>query len=110
MLPSRVILRRFLVAIALAVGSASPLLADDPLRIGTITIHALDVYSESEARRGAVYRLADTLHIETHTVTQTNTLANRATPSRSRSSLSLAKVRRMVLRPLPLTKNGAPGM
>lgn len=67
MLPSRVILRRFLVAIALAVGSASPLLADDPLRIGTITIHALDVYSESEARRGAVYRLADTLHIETHT-------------------------------------------
>jgi outer membrane protein assembly factor BamA len=58
-------LRCFLAAIVLAAGSASPLLADEGLRIGTISIHTLDVYSESEARRGAVYQLADTLHIET---------------------------------------------
>src|SRR5262245_57842231 len=37
------------------------------------------------------------------------TRASRATPSRIRASGSLAKVRRMVLRPLPSTKNGAPG-
>ena len=35
-------------------------------RIGTITIHALDVYSSEEAARGRFYRLADKLHAETH--------------------------------------------
>lgn len=35
------------------------------LRVGTITIEPLDVYSPSEAAHGAVYRLADRLHIET---------------------------------------------
>jgi len=37
------------------------------------------------------------------------TRASLATPSRMRSSGSLAKVSRRVLRPLPSTKNGAPG-
>src|SRR5205085_12571767 len=36
-----------------------------PLRIGTITIHALDVYSCDEAGKGWVYRVADRLHIDT---------------------------------------------
>ena len=35
------------------------------LRIGTITVHALDVYSGAEAARGKFYRLADRLHFET---------------------------------------------
>src|SRR5258706_13523296 len=35
------------------------------LRIGTITIHPLDVYSNDEARHGPLYQLADRLHIET---------------------------------------------
>jgi outer membrane protein assembly factor BamA len=35
------------------------------LRIGTVTIEPLDVYSQTEAQRGSVYRLADRLHIET---------------------------------------------
>ena len=38
---------------------------EPPLRIGTITIHPLDVYSSDEARHGALYKLADRLHIET---------------------------------------------
>src|SRR2546421_10552183 len=37
------------------------------------------------------------------------TRANRAMPSRIRASGSLAKGRRMVLRPLAATKNGRPG-
>lgn len=36
------------------------------MRVGTITVRPLDVYSASEARRGPFYRLADRLHIETH--------------------------------------------
>ena len=36
-----------------------------PLRIGTITIRPLDVYSSDEASHGALYQLADRLHIET---------------------------------------------
>src|SRR6266536_1754496 len=37
------------------------------------------------------------------------TAANREMPSRIRSSGSFANVNRIVLRPLPSTKNGAPG-
>jgi Omp85 superfamily domain/Surface antigen variable number repeat len=37
----------------------------DVLRIGTIAIRGLDVYSESEAERGAFYRATDRLHVET---------------------------------------------
>ncbi len=40
--------------------------ADRPLRIGKITIEALDVYSRDEEQHGYFYRLADRLHIETH--------------------------------------------
>ena len=36
-----------------------------PLRIGTITIRALDVYSADEAAHGRFYRIADKLHVET---------------------------------------------
>ena len=38
---------------------------DAPLRIGTIVIETLDVYSNPEARHGFVYRAANDLHIET---------------------------------------------
>jgi hypothetical protein len=37
----------------------------DPLRVGKITIEALDVYSRAEQEHGYFYRLADRLHIET---------------------------------------------
>jgi hypothetical protein len=40
--------------------------AQEALRIGKITVRALDVYSPEEAQRGPAYRLADRLHIETH--------------------------------------------
>jgi hypothetical protein len=36
-----------------------------PLRIGTITIRPLNVYSDDEARHGELYQLADRLHIDT---------------------------------------------
>ncbi|MCU1347938.1 MAG: uncharacterized protein JWO56_968, partial [Acidobacteria bacterium] len=36
-----------------------------PPRIGTVTIRSLDVYSEGEASRGLLYRMADRLHFET---------------------------------------------
>lgn len=36
------------------------------LRIGTISIETLDVYSSDEATRGRFYQLADKLHSETH--------------------------------------------
>ncbi len=35
------------------------------LRIGKITIEPIDVFSSGEAQRGALYRLADRLHIQT---------------------------------------------
>lgn len=38
---------------------------EPPLRIGTVTIRPLDVYSNEEAGHGRLYRLADRLHIET---------------------------------------------
>jgi hypothetical protein len=55
-----------LVSLALLV-LPFPARADAPptLRIGTITIRALDVYSPEEARKGAPYRLADRVHMET---------------------------------------------
>lgn len=56
-------LRLLFAAIALA--TVLPLCAQQPLHIGTITIHALDVYSHEEAAHGSVYRLADRLHKET---------------------------------------------
>jgi hypothetical protein len=37
----------------------------EPLRVGIITVHALDVYSSEEAGKGWLYRVADRLHIET---------------------------------------------
>ena len=39
--------------------------ADEPLRVGTITIRALNVFSPEEAERGWVYRLADSLRFQT---------------------------------------------
>ena len=51
------------VLLALALLAAS--LDAQPLRIGTITIEPLDVYSASEQQHGSFYRLADRLHIET---------------------------------------------
>ncbi len=40
-------------------------LAAAPLRVGTITIRALDIYADEEADRGRVYRVANALHPET---------------------------------------------
>lgn len=40
-------------------------LADEPLRVGSITIRALNVFSPEEATRGWLYRAANALHIET---------------------------------------------
>ena len=57
--------RRRTFAVALLIAMAVPIRAEQPLRIGHITVHALDVYSTEEAERGAFYRLADRLHIET---------------------------------------------
>ena len=53
------------LTLALALLAASSALAQTPLRIGTITIRALDVYSDDEAERGWFYRAADRLHLET---------------------------------------------
>jgi hypothetical protein len=47
---------------AAASGAAS---AAPPVRIGTITIRALDVYADDEAGHGRVYRVANALHPET---------------------------------------------
>src|SRR3954469_8506953 len=48
-----------------AVAAALSAQTEPPLRIGTITIHPLDVYSDAEAGHGPLYKLADRLHIET---------------------------------------------
>ncbi len=40
-------------------------LAEEPLRIGEIRIHTLDVFAPEEEARGWVYRAANGLHIET---------------------------------------------
>ena len=39
--------------------------ADEPLRVGRITIKSINVFSPEEATRGWVYRAANALHIET---------------------------------------------
>ncbi|MGZ8812083.1 MAG: hypothetical protein ACXW29_13165, partial [Thermoanaerobaculia bacterium] len=52
----------FLFLLAAASAGAS---ATSPLRIGTITIRSLDIYSNDEAERGRVYRAANALHPET---------------------------------------------
>jgi len=49
-----------LLAAASVAASAAP-----PVRIGTITIRALDVYADDEAGHGRVYRVANALHPET---------------------------------------------
>jgi hypothetical protein len=49
--------------LAVLVPAAAP--ADEPLRIGKITIRSLNVFSPEEAARGWFYRAADALHIET---------------------------------------------
>ncbi len=41
------------------------LLAQETLRIGSITVQSLDVFSQDEAARGWVYRMADSLHATT---------------------------------------------
>lgn len=50
---------------AFAVRGAAQL--DNGLRIGTITIENVDIYTPDEARRGELYRMADRLHIQTRT-------------------------------------------
>jgi hypothetical protein len=57
-------LRPIVIAISLLF-SLSASAQNTPLRIGTITVRPLDIYSEAEAQRGWVYRAADRLHIET---------------------------------------------
>jgi Omp85 superfamily domain len=56
------IIRNVLVLLFVLATAAS---AQPPLRIGTVTIRALDVYSSEEAGKGWLYRVADRLHIET---------------------------------------------
>jgi outer membrane protein assembly factor BamA len=56
-----------LAALLLVCTHATPSLSGaPPVRIGHIIIRAVDVYSDPEAKRGAFYRIADKLHIETH--------------------------------------------
>ncbi|MGH7489489.1 MAG: POTRA domain-containing protein, partial [bacterium] len=54
-----------LLVLGLLIAAALNAQTEPPLRIGTITIHPLDVYSKDEARHGRLYQLADRLHIET---------------------------------------------
>jgi hypothetical protein len=54
-----------LVLLGFAVAAALSAQTEPTLRIGTITIHPLDVYSADEAGHGPLYKLADRLHIET---------------------------------------------
>jgi Surface antigen variable number repeat len=56
--------RRMVLGLA-AILVAAGLAAGEPLRIGTITIRSLDVFSPAEASRGWFYRAANSLHIET---------------------------------------------
>jgi len=51
--------------LALVLGIAVHAEAQLPLRIGKITVRALDVFSIDEAEHGFFYRAADRLHIET---------------------------------------------
>src|SRR5262249_15079097 len=59
--------RRVLVAaLSLQLLARAPLLAEEPLRIGSITIQTVDVFSPDEAARGWLYRAADRLHATTN--------------------------------------------
>jgi hypothetical protein len=51
-----------LLSLAFLVGTVA---SAEPFRVGTITVHALDVYSSEEAGKGWLYRIADRLHMET---------------------------------------------
>jgi hypothetical protein len=51
--------------LALVVVTALGAQTEQSLRIGTITVRPLDVYSDAEAGHGRLYGLADRLHIET---------------------------------------------
>jgi len=55
-------LKRSLVLLALLLGTGA---FAGPLRVGKIVVRPLDVYSDDEASRGAVYGIADRLHYET---------------------------------------------
>lgn len=55
-------MKRSLVLLALLLGTGA---LAEPLRVGKIIVRALDVYSDDEANRGAVYGFADRLHVET---------------------------------------------
>ncbi len=57
----------FITAFAgVCLAAASPVkAADAPLRIGTISVQTLDVYSPAEEGHGNFYRLTDKLHIQT---------------------------------------------
>src|SRR5262249_19639833 len=48
----------FLISSAAAVCAR----AQEPLRIGTVSVEVVDVFSPEEAARGWIYRAADTLH------------------------------------------------
>jgi hypothetical protein len=54
-----------LFSLGLVIATALQAQPASSLRIGTITIRPLDVYSSDEAGHGRLYRLADRLHIET---------------------------------------------
>lgn len=58
-------MKRSLLPALLLFAAVSTIRADEPLRIGKITIEVADVYSRQEAGRGFFYRTADKLHIET---------------------------------------------
>lgn len=58
-------LRALLRAGAVLLIACGPRLAAEELRIGTVTIRVLDVFSPEEAARGWVYRAANALHFKT---------------------------------------------
>jgi len=57
----KLVRRALLVFFVVATASAQ---TAAPLRVGKVTIEALDVYSTSEENHGAFYRLANRMHIE----------------------------------------------
>jgi hypothetical protein len=58
-------LKSLLVPLALLLGITAYAETTSALRIGKVTVHALNVYAPSEVERGRFYSLADRLHIET---------------------------------------------
>ena len=51
--------------LALMCAAAGPGVAQEPLKIGQVTLHTVDVFSPEEASHGWIYRAADALHITT---------------------------------------------